>query len=816
MRLLMRAIAWILAALAALVLVIAGGGYLWLRRALPQTSGTLQVAGLAAPVQIVRDRDGVPHIRAQNEADALFGLGYAHAQDRLWQMEFQRRVGNGRLSELFGEGTLETDKFLRTLGVARAARSALENLAPDARASLEAYAAGVNSFIDSHAGRLPLEFSILGVTPEPWRPEDSLVWAKMMAWDLGGNWSGELMRVKFEAALGPEAAAELMPVYTPDGPLILPDGGDSLALAAPTAAPAASPTPAAKALPGATLDGLLSIGRFMEHELGIGGKLIGSNNWVVAGSRTASGMPLLADDPHLGARIPSIWYLAHISGGSIDAVGATLPGLPGVVIGHNGRIAWGVTNTGPDVQDLFIERVNARNEVEYRGQWEPLTIIPETILVKGADEPVELFVRVSRHGPLISDVTEGTGQPLAFRWTALDPVDGTLEAFLGINRARNWEEFTEALRGYHAPMQNFVYADVEGNIGYYAPGALPIRPQSDGTQPVEGWSGANDWAGYVPFDQLPHDFNPERGYVVTANNRVAPDSYPYLISTDWAPPYRAARITELIEAGQDFTVDDMAAIQADVVSLQARQVLPYLTALTPTGDLERAAVDLLKNWDGTMAGDSAAAAVYAAAYHALPEQLFADELRDLYEEEYLGESGWHSMLIADILAGRSSVPWCDNVNTAAAESCADTLAQALSAGLETMAEAQGTSDLRQWRWDRVHLAVFPHDPFDNVDVLRPLFSRSIPNGGDNFTVNVGPIRRSDLYKQYNVPSYRQIIDLSALENSRFMHTTGQSGQLLSSGYADLIEHWQRVEYMPMRYGREAVDAAAAGTLTLTP
>ena len=521
---LLKPLALALGGLLLVALLAAGGGYLWLRRSLPQTTGELRAPGLAAPVRVVRDRDGVPHITAESEADALFALGFVHAQDRLWQMEFQRRIGQGRLSELFGPATLSTDRFLRTLGVYRAAQSAFEALAPDTRALLEAYAAGVNASIEASAGSLPVEFVILGAEPEPWRPEDSLVWAKMMAWDLGGNWSEELLRASLEAQFGPEAAAELMPPSAADDPLILPDGGLGAAAAAPRdlAAQRDEGAPAAAAPGEARVYAeLLAIGRELQA-LGFGGEHVGSNNWVVAGSRTASGKPLLANDPHLGARIPSIWYLAHISGGSIDAVGATLPGLPGIVIGHNAHIAWGVTNTNPDVQDLFIERINQRNEVLYRGQWEPMTIIPERIRVKGEDD-VELFVRVTRHGPLISDLIDGTGQPLAFRWTALDPEDGTLEAFLKVNRARNWDEFTAALRGYQAPMQNFVYADVEGNIGYYAPGALPVRARGDGTAPVEGWSGDYDWVGYAPFEALPHDYNPERGYIVTANNQVVPE-----------------------------------------------------------------------------------------------------------------------------------------------------------------------------------------------------------------------------------------------------------------------------------------------------
>mgnify|MGYP001335315613 CR=1 FL=1 len=816
---LLRTLALALGALLLVALLAGGGGYLWLRRSLPVTSGQLRAPGLAAPVQVVRDRDGVPHIRAQSEADALFALGYVHAQDRLWQMEFQRRVGQGRLSELFGPATLDTDRFLRTLGVYRAAQSAYGALDPATRALLDAYAAGVNASVEASAGRLPVEFTILGVAPEPWRPEDSLAWAKMMAWDLGGNWGEELLRADLEARVGPEAAAELMPASAADDPLILPDGGRAVAARGP--APGASPPsslspPDARAPAASAADGygaLLAIGREL-RALGLGGEHVGSNNWVVAGSRTASGLPLLANDPHLGARMPSIWYLAHVSGGAINAVGATLPGLPGVVIGHNGHIAWGVTNTNPDVQDLFVERVNQRNEALYRGQWEPMTVIPELIRVKGEDD-VELFVRVTRHGPLISDVTDGTGQPLAFRWTALDPEDRTLEAFLGVNRARGWDEFTAALRGYHAPMQNFVYADVEGNIGYYAPGALPIRAGGDGTAPAEGWTGESDWLGYVPFEALPHELNPARGYIVTANNQAVPDGYPYQISTAWAAPYRARRIVELVEGGGPHTVAGFAAMQADVVSLQARELLPLVTQIAPADERERAALELLRGWDGATTGDSAAAAVYQAYYNAMAEAIFADELRDGFADEYTFKTDYHAILLPRVLGGELAA-WCDDVNTPAAEGCDAALGKALAAGLEHMAEAQGTGEIAAWRWDRVHSARFPHNPFDQVAALRPTFSREVPNGGDDFTVNVAAAERDDLYVQRNVPSYRQIVDLGDLDASQFMHTTGQSGHPLSPGYDNLLGPWQRVEYLPMRFGAAAVDAGAADTLTLTP
>jgi penicillin amidase len=809
MRLLFNILGRGLAIVAVLAVALGGGGYFWLRRSLPQASGNVTVQGLAAPVTIVRDANGIPHITGQSEADALFGLGYAHAQDRLWQMEYQRRVGTGRLSEAVGAGALSADRFLRTLGTGRAAESAYQNLDPDTRALLDAYSAGVNAFLDANRGNLPPEFLILGITPEPWRPQDSLAWVKMMSWDLGGNWDEELARARFQAQVGPDAAEQLLPAAAADDPLILPDGGDSVTGAAGALSARNATPPAATRAPAAWSE-LAAIGEQIELGLGLGGEHVGSNNWVIAGSRSATGKPILADDPHLGTQIPALWYLAHVTGGSLDVAGATLPGLPGVVIGHNGRIAWGVTNTNPDVQDLFVERVNARNEALYRDQWEPLTVIPETIKVKG-EEDVELFVRVSRHGPLISDVIDGTGDPLAFRWTALDPEDNTLRAFLGINRAQSWEEFTEALRSYHAPMQNFVYADVDGNIGYFAPGAVPIRAAGDGRVPAEGWSGANDWTGYIPHEELPQDVNPTRGYIATANNRLVPDSYPYLISTDWAAPYRAQRIVELIEARPTHSVDDMAALQADVVSLQARDLLPALTSISPEDAQGRAAIDLLKAWDGTMAGDSAAAAVYAAYYHALPEAVFADELRDAYADEYHTSGNDHSIVLERVLLGDLGA-WCDDVNTPEAEGCDAALSQALAEGLETMAEVQGTPDVRAWRWDKAHVVVFPHNPFNNVEALRPIFSRTIPNGGDAFTVNVGPIRRTELYRQYNVPSYRQLIDLADLGASRFMHTTGQSGNLLSGAYGDWLERWQRVEYVPIPFGVEVT----GDTLTLAP
>ena len=814
MRLLLKLLRWLLLAVVVLALLVGGGGYLWLRGALPQAAGTIKVAGLAAPVEILRDSDAVPHIRAQTEADAMFGLGYAHAQDRLWQMEFQRRIGNARLSEVLGEATLKTDTFLRTLGPARAAASAWSRLSPVARRPVEAYVAGVNAFIEAHHGRaLPIEFALLGFEPEPWRPEDVLVWAKMMAWNLGDNWDKELLRAKLNARLGADKAAQLMPAYTADGPIILPDGvsGDGGWGIGDRGRPTTIPHPPSPILH--SLDGLLAINRTIKDALGLGGTAIGSNNWVIGGARTTTGMPLLANDPHLGAQIPSIWYLAHITGGNLDVIGATLPGAPGVIIGHNQYIAWGVTNTGPDVQDVYVEHINGRNEVEHNGVWEPMRVIPEVIKVKGKPD-VTIQVRITRHGPLISDAIAETGEVLAFRWTALDDEDRTLEAFANVARADNWREFTNALSFYKAPMQNFVYADTEGNIGYYAPGALPIRAQGDGTLPVPGWTDEHDWRGYVPFAELPHAYNPPQGFIVSANNQVVPDTYPYLISSSFAAPYRAERIVELIQSKARQSPDDVAAMQADVRSSQARELLPTLLGASAPDDRARAAIELLRGWDGTIAADSAQAAVYEAWYAQIPAHIFADELGEELWDDYADEKDMIAMVLPGLL--KSGGAWCDDVRTAAPESCATVIGAALVDGLNEMAKHQGSDDFTSWRWDRVHYAVFPHNPFDQVAALKPIFSRSIPNGGDDFTVNVAPISRDDLYNQRDVPSYRQIVDLSDLGASRFIHTVGQSGQLLSGDYSNLLERWQRVEYLPMRYDKDAINAAAAARLVLEP
>lgn len=783
------------AALAAFV----ANGYAVAQNVSDHEPDVIRVEAVHAAVEIERDRHGVPHVRARNEPDAHFGLGFAHAQDRLWQMEFQRRLGSGRLAEVLGAKLLATDRLFRTLGLRRTSEAAWARLGAQERRPFEAYVAGVNAYIARFGGgQLPPEFRILGFEPEPWQPEDVLVWGKVVAWGVGGNWDKELLRARLTAKLGPERVAQLMPAYTADGPTILPPAQRTAE--ADGAAADSTPQASAPDLDPATVDGLLGLSRQVKELTGLGADGFGSNNWVLSGARTTTGRPLLAGDPHLSAQTPAIWYLARVSGGPLDVTGATIPGSPGVYVGHNGHIAWAPTTINVDSQDLYVEHVNERGEAEFMGAWEPLTVVPETIKVKDGPD-VNLKVRVTRHGPLISDVVNPAGQPLALRWTASDPVDAGTLAALGYGRAKNFKQFTEASRAHRPADMNYVYADRKGHIGYIAAATIPLRPAGDdGRLPVSGWTGRHEWSGYVPFDELPRAYDPPQGFIASANNRAAGDDYPHLIGTNFAAPYRAARIVEMIEGKRRHSADDMARMQADVLALRARAVLPFMLATDPADERGRLAVEMLRGWDMRVEGASAAAAVFESWYLKLGERLFADELSD----PLAGDALWRSYSENIYMVGMAleaaledNQPWCDDVRTAPAETCADVLASSLSEGLARMAAAQGTDDLAAWRWDRAHHALFPHAPFDANPQLRPVFSRSTPNGGDKFTVNVGSIFVWDSYDQLHAAQYRQVVDFGDPENSRYVVAPGQSGDPASPHYDDLLGLWRDAEYLPM-------------------
>jgi penicillin amidase len=746
----------------------------------PRESGRVRVEGLEAPLTIETDAFGVPTIRAASARDALFGLGYVHARDRLWQIEYQRRVGAGRLAEILGPRLVETDRFLRTVGFRRAALAAWEGLSAETRASVEAYVRGLNAYVATSSAR-PIEFRILRCRAEPFDPVDGIVWGKLMAWDLAGNVRNEIRRSRFVHAVGRARAAELLPP-TPKTTTILEDGEWRRHLPL----PAGPPGEGTHVLPAsflARLDRSFALAGARDPD----DSALGSNSWVLAGSRTTSGKPILANDPHLGLRTPSVWYLARMIAPGYSVAGATLPGLPGVVIGRNARIAWALTSLEPDVQDLFVEEVDPAEPARYRwrGEWRSFETRRETIRVRG-DDDVSFEVRSSLHGPIVSDVLEGAkalGPAVALRWAALDSADRTAEALERVNRAAGWSDFLEALSLFHAPPQNFLYADVDGHIGYTAAGSVPIRPRADGLLPVSG-AGEDDWAGYVPFDELPRTLDPPRGFLVTANNRVTSDAYPHALAGEWPEPYRARRITNRILEKSKLGFEDVRSIQLDRVSLQATELLPLLLDTVPADAPSRDALATLARWNREFAPESSAAAIYAAWYAAL-SRMPQDELG----ETPLG--GLRSRFL--INAFRANSDWCDDLATSARETCAAFRARTLADAVSLLRKRLG-ADTAGWRWDRLHRARFPHGIFDGVPVLRRLFSLEKGQGGDSSTVNVGAYRLDGTFRMTDGPSYRQIVDFASPDRFRLVHTTGQSGNVFDRRYRNLLPLWRDGTY----------------------
>lgn len=548
---LVRVLLIIIAILIVLLVIAGAAAAVTARRPFPTTDGRVTVPGLREEVNIYWDEYGIPHIYANNQDDLFFAQGYVHAQDRFWQMEFWRHIGQGRLSEIVGEATVESDMFIRTFGWNRIAADMLayyEAETLEVMAILDAYSAGVNAYVDTHRNELSLNYTILGLVNEPWEiepwtPINTLSWAVVMSDNLSGNWSEEIDRTNLVKTLGESTVANLLPLYPFDKrPVIAPTA--DLVNDLPQAL---RPGGATTAIEWHRVNTRVRTQPALTQALG-SGPFLGSNNWVVAGEHTATGLPLLANDPHLGIQMPAIWYEVGLHAPGWDMRGFSFAGVPGIIIGHNDRIAWGVTNVGADVQDLYIEKINPSNpnQYEYQGQWEDMEVIQEVIRVNGGED-VTLNVRVTRHGPIINDMVDDLTDPLAFKWTAQEP-SRIMQSVLLLNQAQNYDDFREALRYWDIPSLNVVYADVDGNIAYQMPGLVPVRPTSNGLLPVPGWTGEHEWEGWIPYEELPAMFNPDEGYIVTANNAVVDEDYPHLISLYWADGDRAERIRQILQA----------------------------------------------------------------------------------------------------------------------------------------------------------------------------------------------------------------------------------------------------------------------------
>jgi penicillin amidase len=780
----LRRILYGLVALVALIVIAGVGGYLWLRTSLPQTAGTVSVPGLGGEVAIVRDGDGVVTIRAASDADAFFALGFAHAQDRLFQMEMMRRLGAGRLSEVAGADTVGVDTYMRILGLYRLAEAEAARLPDDMRATVDAYAAGVNAYLATRPGALPPEFQLAGVDPEPWRPADSLVWGKLMAMQLSGNSSDELLRYRLSGRLSPAQLNELWPAPPTDD------------LGVPQAE-----KPDDRAALSPRVPDLL------------GGKGA-SNSFVVAGSRSATGKPLLANDPHLGLQNPIQWYLVRIETPALRLVGATAPGVPMLIIGHNGHVAWTFTTTHSDTQDLFVEKLLPDDPARYVGPGGPLAFeTREEVIKVDGEADVVLEVRHSRHGPILSDAPSlkwsDKTHVLALAWPALASDDATAVSLYRINRARSAEAFKAALADFDSPMQNIVYADTAGHIGFVAAGRMPVRKKLSGAgqMPAPGWTGDYDWNGFLERNALPHLADPPAGWIATANNDIRPPGYAPFLGARWEAPYRYGRIADLIAATSQHSVATLAAIQLDTLSPAARQLLPgLLQGFQPEGNTEKTAADLLRAWDFRVGRERPEPLIFTAWLMELNDALLRDKLGE-YVESF---ARFNFVDIGQLMRAEES-SWCDAVGTPARETCGQRAAEAFARAVGKLADAYG-SDPTRWRWGDAHRARFSHPLFDRIPVLRDLLHDPIAADGDNFTVNRATPRvdfESVVYPDVHGAGLRAVFDLADLDRSRFILAGGQSGNPFSPHYGNQIERWRDGQTIEIRGGGDEV-------LTLLP
>jgi penicillin amidase len=754
-------------------------GFLMLRASLPQTNGTVALPGLERPVRVLRDAHGVPSILAASRHDLYMALGFVHAQDRLFQMDMQRRVGAGRLSEVVGAAGIGTDRLMRTLGIYRHAAASLNAASSEFRTVLDAYSEGVNAFL--HSGNtLPVEFTVLGYRPNDWTPADSLVIGKLLALQNSGNYRQELLRARLAQTLSPSEIGDLFPEYPKDAPVTLSN--------------------LASLTHGLPLDALLAA-LPDDHS-----PQRASNNWVVDGAHSVTGRPLLANDPHLDFAAPLVWYLAHLEAPNTDLTGATTPGAPVVVLGHNNRIAWGFTTTNADVEDVFVEQVDPTDPRRYATPHgtAAFDVREEPITVKGR-APETLTVRETRHGPVISNiVTDMPPAPansaLALQASFLNDDDQSAEAIWRLGMAQDWMGWLNALRLFTAPAENMVFADCDGNIGFMMPGRIPIRKAGDGRSLVPGSSGDHDWSGFIPFDSLPRALNPPAGHIATANNKIVPDNYPYLITMDWDAPYRIERIEAGLAKTPKQSMASSMLLQADIVSLSAGELLPLMLIAQPRSASAAAAIDLLRQWDNRMDPDRPEPLIFSSWLRALNKRLFQPRLGIIYGRYWKASARVTQSVL------RNSPSWCGK------DGCQEVIEDALQDALDDLTTRYGGT-MERWRWGEAHRAGFDHPLFSHIPALHALFDRHPPAGGAADTVNAGSFDGSNEetpFADLHGPGLRAVYDLSDLDNSTFQIALGQSGHVLSPHYDDLQKLWTHFE------GLRIVRDPQRDALTLLP
>ncbi|MFT3797912.1 penicillin acylase family protein [Microbacterium sp.] len=852
----------VVAGLTAVALVLAGVVVFTIQRSFPQLDGTIAVAGLGDDVTVYRDVQGIPTIVADSTHDLFYAQGYVHAQDRFWEMDFRRHVTSGRLSELFGASQLPTDEFLRTLGWRRVAEEEVAALDPVTRSYYDDYAEGVNAYLADHQGAaVSLEYAILGLQNpgyeiEPWTAADSVAWLKAMAWDLRSNVEEETERALLAQTLTPAQIAELYPAYPYDlNPVIVPQ----LTTDAPAPSSAvttsyrtdAGDAPAPEASASIAWTEVGSVVEAASALLGGVGEGIGSNSWVVSGSLTESGLPLLSNDPHLGAALPSVWHQVGLrcrtvgSACPFDVAGFGFSGVPGVIIGHNADIAWGFTNLTADVTDLYIEKVDG-DSYWRDGELVPLQTRTETFHVAGGDD-VTIEVRSTVHGPIVSGLTgdftaiaddpyvgskdeaarpddagggaggsDSSGEyAVSLRWTALD-AGSTAAAIFALNTAHDFADFRAAASLFDVPAQNLIYADTQGNIGYQAPGKLPIRGAGDGTMPQPGWDPAYDWTGYIPFEELPVSYNPASGYIVTANNRLVDETYPYFLGSDFDYGFRAARITDLLQraiAKGKVTADDMAAIQRDQQFWMGKRLAGVYADITVDDAGVQRALDLFDSWDAQNSPDSAAAAYANVLWDELAQDLFSRRA----DPAPLSDQARLFVVVDDLLDDPAS-PWWTNSQLDVAGQRAMLERAATDAYTRLVGLQSDNPDA--WNWGSLHAITLTNSTFGESGIapIEALFNRGpfAVGGGSAVVDATGWYVGSGSFATQTVPSMRMTVDLSDFDASRWNHLTGTSGHAFHPNYLDQVDDWQHLQHTRWLFTLDKVKDAATDTLILTP
>jgi penicillin amidase len=737
-------------------------------RSNPKIKGKIRLPDLQEEVSVIIDDWGVPHIFAQNEKDLYFASGYMQAQERMWQMELTRRAGFGRLSEIFGKMALERDKFMRNMGFEEAALNDFENLSPKMRELIASYCNGINAWMDSRKLNWPIEFLVLRFRPEPWTPLDSLVVKEIMALMLCPDYKSEAVRGKLAESLGAEKALQILEEGIPSPP------SESAMV---------------------SWQDMLAVPPFQ-----------GSNNWVVSGNRSESGKPLLANDPHLQITLPPIWYEMHVNCPGLNAVGVTLPGVPFIIIGHNPSVAWGITNSAADVQDLYMEKLDSSGNMYLdRGEWKPLFKKKQEIKIKGRRKPEEIEIRWTERGPIITPIVIESQTPLSLSWTIYEG-GRTMEAFYLLNKARNWQEFSEALALFDVPSQNFVYADTEGNIGYYLSGKIPIRAAQAAVFPFPGWKEEGQWQGFIDEDKKPNLFNPEEGYIVTANNKIVPDGFPYYVSFDWDIPFRADRVRELLLQKEKHSIESFKIMQNDVYTKEGEAFLPVFKDVEETDDNAGEALRLLKDWDLRMSSGKEPA-LFEAFINIFHAEVFKDELGENFgdfDPSFRRKKAGILRLLSD---PHSS--WYDNTETPQVENREDIVRISLEQAHDKLEKKYGPPD--DWDWMRFHSIRFRHS-LGEVPLFRFLNRGPYPLDGHAYTIRAS----FPAFGTSSGSSYRQIIDLSDFKNSICVLTSGQSGCFLSRFYDDQIPLWLEGQYHPMLFFPDDIRASSAGTLKLVP